>query len=120
MNASTRLLDSLAASSAGDWQVAVQRSKSAITYASRRGNRTGHETGELPHHEGRPIQASIAKRLLAEVVRLEDHEGAEPRPDELRASLLRLLARVEDALKATHTHMSLVELLDRALKYKTR
>jgi hypothetical protein len=68
--------------------------------------------------DGRPIRASIEKRLLAEVVRFEDQEGAEPKPEELRLKIANFLTKVDGSTRDTYAMMSLEELLDRALKYK--
>ena len=46
---------------------------------------------KISDRDGRPVRASIAKRWLADVVKLHDEEGAEPKLEELRASLLTLM-----------------------------
>jgi len=69
--------------------------------------------------DGRPIRALIRKRLLAEVVELEESNDL-PRVDELRDVLIRFLGVSEQTPKSTLEAFSLNELLDRAMKYRTR
>ena len=68
--------------------------------------------------EGRPVRALIRKKLLAEVVELEDTSDP-PRADELRHVLLRFLDAAEHSPKATLEALPLSELVDRAVQHKT-
>jgi hypothetical protein len=70
--------------------------------------------------EGRPIRALIRKRLLAEVVELEETSDA-PRADELRQVLLRFLESADEGTPIeTLEALSLNQLVDRAVRHKTR
>ena len=71
--------------------------------------------------DGRPVRAVIVeKRFWTDIVKLEEEEGAEPQPEELRSILVRFLSHVDDGAISSHQDMSLGQLLSRALKHKTR
>jgi hypothetical protein len=70
--------------------------------------------------DGRPIRALIVRKVLAEVVKLEDQEQAEPEREELRSILLKFLKGIETVPMETNERTSIDELLNRALKHKTR
>lgn len=69
--------------------------------------------------EGRPVVAKIVRRLLAEVVKLEDAPASEPKPGDFRAALELFLSRVENKGVGSYSESSIDELLERAMRFKT-
>src|SRR5262245_363185 len=67
--------------------------------------------------EARPIRAVIARRVLAEVVKLEEDPEGEPQPDELRKILVRFLSAADGSFSDLSERTSLEELVTRAANY---
>ena len=69
--------------------------------------------------DGRRVHPVITRRLLAEVVKLEEHESPDLHVVELRGALVRFLEARESADGPEYEELTIEELLERALKYKT-
>jgi hypothetical protein len=70
--------------------------------------------------DGRLVRPVITRRLLAEVVRLEEHESPEVDMSRVRGALVRFLEGREPALERKYEELSIDQLFDRALQYKTQ
>ena len=70
--------------------------------------------------EARPIRASIARRALAEVVRLEEDPDADRQPAELKSILTRFLSSRGESSTSVSECVSLEELIGRAANYPSR
>ncbi|HKY21519.1 MAG TPA: hypothetical protein VJM31_09890 [Vicinamibacterales bacterium] len=69
--------------------------------------------------DGRRIRAVIAKKFLAETVKLEMGDG-EDEPNELRRALVQFLSPREKLPEDTYREGSMDQLAERALRWKTR